>query len=77
MPLTAALDMRLVHHESTNGPGSKLNRVVQETFARWQAGKAIRATQVLFADSYQSPGSQPIPGEIDAAGNPARRPIPD
>ena len=73
----AALDMRLINPEFLDDPGSKLNRVVQETFARWQAGRATRATQVLFADSYQSPGSEPIPGAFDAEGNPARRPISD
>jgi N12 class adenine-specific DNA methylase len=73
----AALDMRLIDPEMPDDPGSKLNRVVQETFIRWQVGRLTRATQVLFADSYQSPGSQPIPGEFDAEGNPARRPIPN
>lgn len=73
----AALDMRLVSPESPDDPGSKLNRVVQETFSRWQAGRATKATQVLFADSYQSPGSEPIPGQLDAEGNPARRSIPE
>jgi hypothetical protein len=73
----AALDMRLIDPDLPDDPGSKLNRVVHETFTRWQAGKATRAAQVLFADSYQSPGSEIIPGQLDENGNPARRPIPD
>ncbi|HVT90642.1 MAG TPA: helicase-related protein [Tepidisphaeraceae bacterium] len=73
----AALDMRLVNPELSDDPGSKLNRVVQETFDRWRAGMATRATQVLFADSYQSPGSERIPGQFDDDGKPARCAIPD
>ncbi|HWB55183.1 MAG TPA: hypothetical protein VG722_13355, partial [Tepidisphaeraceae bacterium] len=73
----AALDMRLVDPELTDDPGSKLNRVVEETFAHWQAGRETKATQVLFADSYQSPGSEVIPGAFDDDGKPARRAIPD
>jgi N12 class adenine-specific DNA methylase len=73
----AALDMRLINPELPDDPGSKLNRVVQETFGRWQAGQHTKATQVLFADSYQSPGSEPIPGQLDDEGKVARRAIPD
>lgn len=73
----AALDMRLIEPESPDDPGSKLNRVVQETFARWQAGMATKAAQVLFADSYQSPGHEALPGQLDGDGNVARRTIPD
>ena len=73
----AALDMRLIDPALPDDPGSKLNRVVAETFARWKAGSATKATQVLFADSYQSPGSQPIPGQLDSEGRVARRAIPD
>lgn len=73
----AALDMRLIDPELPDDPGSKLNRVVQETFARWQEGTATRATQVLFADSYQSPGHEALPGQLDGDGNVARRIIPD
>jgi N12 class adenine-specific DNA methylase/adenine-specific DNA methylase len=73
----AALDMRLVDPALPDDPGSKLNRVVQETFDRWRAGMATKATQVLFADSYQSPGSEPIPGQLDDEGKVARRAIPD
>jgi N12 class adenine-specific DNA methylase len=72
----AALDMRLIDPELPDDPGSKLNRVVRETLDRWRAGMANRATQVLFADSYQSPGSERIPGAFDEEGNPARRAIP-
>ncbi len=73
----AALDMRLIDPLLPDDSGSKLNRVVQEVFARWQAGRAIASTQVLFADSYQSPGSEPIPGQFDDEGNVARRAIPE
>jgi N12 class adenine-specific DNA methylase len=73
----AALDMRLIDPGFSDDPGSKLNRVVQETFARWQAGHATKTTQALFADSYRSPGSEPIPGQFDGEGKVARRPIPD
>ena len=73
----AALDMRLIDPELPDDPGSKLNRVVHETFARWQSGHETNATQVLFADSYQSPGSEVIPGQLDDEGKPARRPIPE
>ena len=73
----AALDMRLINPQFLDDPGSKLNRVVQETFARWQAGHATKTTQALFADSYRSPGSEPIPGQLDDEGKTARRPIPD
>ena len=71
----AALDMRLVNPELTDDAGSKLNRVVEEVFARWQAG--TDTTQVLFADSYRSPGSEPIHGQLDSEGKTARRPIPE
>ena len=73
----AALDMRLINPQLPDDPGSKLNRVVQETFARWQVGCPTKATQVLFADSYRSPGSEPIPGQLDDEGRVARRAIPD
>lgn len=73
----AALDMRLIDPGLPDDPGSKLNRVVKETFDRWQAGRATGATQVLFADSYQSAGSEVISGERDEDGNPARRAVPD
>ncbi len=73
----AALDMRLVDPELPDDPGSKLNSVVEQTFASWQAGRETNATQVLFADSYQSSGSQVIAGEFDDEGKPARRTIPD
>jgi hypothetical protein len=73
----AALDMRLINPELPDDPGSKLNRVVQETFARWQAGCATKSTQVLFADSYRSSGSEPIPGQLDDEGRVARRAIPE
>lgn len=73
----AAVDIRLVDPTMADDPGSKLNRVVQETYTRWLTGAASKAVQVLFADSYQSPGSEPIPGKQDEDGNPARRTIPD
>lgn len=74
----AALDMRLINPSLPDDSGSKLNRVVQETFARWAAGTPTKTTQVLFADSYQSSaieltaGGQPSDG-----GSGARRVIPD
>ena len=58
-------------------PGSKLNRVVQETYTRWLAGRQNKTTQVLFADSYQSPQTEQVTGQLDADGNPARRAIPE
>jgi hypothetical protein len=64
-------ERRLINPQLPNDPGSKLNRVVKETFERWQAGMATRSTQVLFADSYQSPGSERIPGAMDENGKPA------
>jgi hypothetical protein len=73
----AALDMRLINPEFPDDRGSKLNRVVEETFARWQTGHATKAAQVLFADSYRSSGSEVIPGQFDDEGKPARRAIPD
>ena len=76
-PEKRPLDMRLIDPDLPDDPGSKLNRVVRETFDRWQAGRETRAAQVLFADSYHSPGSEPIPGQRDEDGNPARRAIPE
>jgi N12 class adenine-specific DNA methylase/adenine-specific DNA methylase len=73
----AALDMRLINPSLPDDQGSKLNRVVYETFQRWKAGMATRSVQVLFADSYQSPGSESIPDQLDAEGKPARRAIAD
>lgn len=73
----AALDMRLIDPDLPDDSGSKLNRVVQEVFSRWQTGRLTKATQVLFADSYQSSGSEVIPGAFDADGHPLRRMIPD
>lgn len=73
----AALDMRLINPQFLDDSGSKLNRVVQEVFTRWQAGNVTKAVQVLFADSYQSTGSEIIPGQFDDEGKPARRAIPD
>jgi N12 class adenine-specific DNA methylase len=73
----AALDMRLIDPEMPDDPGSKLNRVVQEVFTRWLVGHASKSTQVLFADSYQSAGSEVIPGAFDSDGHPLRRTIPD
>lgn len=58
----AALDMRLINPSLPDDSGSKLNRVVQETFARWVSGAPTKATQVLFADSYQSPAYEPAAG---------------
>ncbi|MCL2641838.1 MAG: hypothetical protein FWD53_13390, partial [Phycisphaerales bacterium] len=73
----AALDMRLIASDSSDDPGSKLNRVVQVVFDRWQAGMATCTTQVLFADSYQSSGFKTIPGQLDDDGKVERRIIPD
>ena len=73
----AALDMRLINPSLSDDPSSKLNCVVQETFARWLAGRGNKTTQVLFADSYQSPQTEPVAGQLDAEGNPARRSIPE
>jgi N12 class adenine-specific DNA methylase len=73
----AALDMRLIDPQLTDDAGSKLNRVVKEAFARWIAGQHGRATQVLFADSYQSSASVPIPGKSNDDGSPTHRVVPE
>lgn len=73
----AALDMRLVDPSLPDDPRSKLNRVVQETFGRWQEGVLTQSTQVLFADSYQSPAYQTLAGRFDDEGKRVRIPIPD
>ena len=73
----AALDMRLINPSLPDDHGSKLNRVVQETYSRWLAGRQNKTTQVLFADSYQSPQTESVAGQLDADGDPARQAIPE
>jgi N12 class adenine-specific DNA methylase len=68
----AALDMRLVDPRLPDDPGSKLNRAVDEAYKRWEAGKANKTTQVVFADLYQSSEEQAARLQDAGGGDVAR-----
>lgn len=51
----AAIDLRLVDASRPDIPGSKVNKVVEESLQVWKDTKELKAAQVIFSDLYQSP----------------------
>jgi len=56
----AALDMRLIDPTTTDAPGTKLNRAVEQIFDTWERTRQDRLTQLFFADI-----STPDPGRFN------------
>jgi N12 class adenine-specific DNA methylase len=46
----AALDMRLIDPATSDAPGTKVNRAVEQIFATWERTREDRLTQLFFAD---------------------------
>ncbi|MBR5573724.1 MAG: DEAD/DEAH box helicase family protein [Paludibacteraceae bacterium] len=55
----AAIDLRLINPEYTDDPDSKTNRVVSEVMRIYKESTPDKGIQMIFCDSYQSPGSAP------------------
>lgn len=51
----AAIDLRLVHPENPDTKNSKVNTCVEEVYTRYKDSNAIKGTQLVFCDMYQSP----------------------
>ena len=51
----AAIDLRLVHPENPDTKDSKVNNCVEEAYTRYKESTAIKGTQLIFCDIYQSP----------------------
>ena len=74
----ATLDIRLLNARNPDEPGSKGNRAVSEILRIYRETTAYNGTQLVFADTYQSPltrarqndgwtASQPFTEEFDVA----------
>lgn len=74
----AAIDIRMVDPDAADDPSSKINRVVDELFTRWKAGKGDKLAQVVFAELFQSSGDhrfnafQDIKAKLVKRGVPAK-----
>lgn len=55
----AAIDLRLINPEYADDPDSKTNRVVSEVMRIYKESTPDKGIQMVFCDSYQSPGSAP------------------
>ena len=55
----AAIDLRLINPEYADDPDSKTNRVVSEVMRIYKESTPDKGIQMIFCDSYQSPGSAP------------------
>lgn len=50
-----SIDLRLVHPQNIDDPGSKVNKAVELAFKKWQDTKEDKGAQLIFCDLYQSP----------------------
>lgn len=55
----AAIDLRLLNPSFADNPNSKTNQVVANVVKLYNESSADRGAQLIFCDSYQSPGEQP------------------
>lgn len=55
----AAIDLRLLNPSFTDNPNSKTNQVVSNVVKLYNESNADKGAQLIFCDSYQSPGEQP------------------
>ena len=55
----AAIDLRLLNPTFPDNPDSKTNRVVAEVLRKYKESSDVQGAQLIFCDSYQSPGEQP------------------
>lgn len=55
----AAIDLRLLNPLFPDDPNSKTNLVVAEAFRIYKESTPEKGVQMIFCDSYQSPGSKP------------------
>lgn len=55
----AAIDLRLLNPSFADNPNSKTNQVVANVVKLYNESSADKGAQLIFCDSYQSPGEQP------------------
>lgn len=55
----AAIDLRLLNPSFADNPNSKTNQVVSNVVKLYNESNAEKGAQLIFCDSYQSPGEQP------------------
>ena len=55
----AAIDLRLLNPNYADNPNSKTNQVVRNIVKLYKESTTDKGTQLVFCDSYQSPGEQP------------------
>lgn len=55
----AAIDLRLLNPSYADNPNSKTNQVVRNIVKLYKESKPDKGTQLVFCDSYQSPGERP------------------
>lgn len=55
----AAIDLRLLNPSYPDNPNSKTNQVVDNIVKLYKESTPDKGTQLVFCDSYQSPGEQP------------------
>ena len=55
----AAIDLRLLNPSFADNPNSKINQVVANVVKLYNESSADKGAQLIFCDSYQSPGEQP------------------
>lgn len=55
----AAIDLRLLNPNYADNPNSKTNQVVRNIVKLYKESTSDKGTQLVFCDSYQSPGEQP------------------
>ncbi|HPM70124.1 MAG TPA: PLxRFG domain-containing protein [Smithellaceae bacterium] len=65
----AAIDLRMVHPQNPDTPESKSNACVNEAFKRYKESDAIKGTQLIFCDIYQSPDPSAMKIRKDEFGN--------
>ena len=55
----AAIDLRLLNPSFADNPNSKTNQVVSNVVKLYNESNSDKGAQLIFCDSYQSPGEQP------------------
>lgn len=55
----AAIDLRLINPTYPDNPNSKTNQVVSNVIKLYKESEAEKGAQLVFCDSYQSPGEAP------------------
>ena len=55
----AAIDLRLLNPTYADNPNSKTNKVVSNVVKLYRESNDYKGAQLVFCDSYQSPGEQP------------------